>query len=457
MRLSAKHRSYRFRGDALSLAAPPPQPVTTNDERKARARDYLRTLIRTGIKAPPAPAGMIGEIVRTVAPRLNLAQAPIRAHAYRQLRQGVHLLLVLVGVLAAWIIADARVLTLLTTLYFLAAVMLLRPGRLFRLRNEPPQPEDTVESALPNLGQAMVLLALALLAPAGLTYLASDGVATLPGWLDAFDGLALPTLAAVLPALAGSTIYFVALARQTRDLRESNGSHWGSTQPYALPEVSQGLVRHIYERLPAAGTLLSWRFDRREEALYAGFLAEGESKLDVGEEADSLLKAVSDAWASASSRALLLLHGFGLLLGLLACYFAWLAASDGGVATGATALGLAASGHSCMFAALKLWKRADFVSLVYEVDIEATCAEHLPPPGSRIQVRNYHRPLTTGNVRARVLRMRSVQFEPHGQRFVTGIELDLTESMRLAMAVDDYQTQALQNGATCQVQEGRAG
>ena len=456
LRLAARHWTFRFRGDAVSLAGPPLHPMTTKDERKARARDFLRMMIRTGVKAPPMPGGLVGEFVNVVAPRLNLAQAPIRLHAYRQLRRALNLVLVLVGVVMAWIVADPTVFPVMAAFYFLVAVAVLRPDEVFRPQADPADLEEALESPLPHPGRAVALLVLAVLAPAGLSYLASGGIA-LPGpWLAAMDGLALPTLAIALPALGGCALYFVALGRQTRGLKESEGSKWGSTQPYALPEVSQGLVRHIYDRLPASGTLLSWRFDKREEALYAGFLAEGEATLEPTEEADSLATALADAWRSPSSRALLQLDGAGLLLGLAGGWFAWLAASQGSLFQAAMALGLVAAAQSCMASAHKLWKRADFMSLVYEVDIEATYLENdIPPPRpgpGRIHVGSL-RPdselqLTSGNVRVRVLRMTSVQFEPRGRRFVTGIELDIGESTRLATAVDDYHAQVLAGRST---------
>ena len=250
----------------------------------------------------------------------------------------------------------------------------------------------------------------------------------------------------LLPTLAGAGLFFVALSRQTRDLREFEGSKWGTTLPYALPEVTQGLVRHIYDRMPASGTLLSWRFDRREEALYAGFLAETEATLDAEEVASNLAEALAIAWNTPSSRSLLKLDGLGMALGLAGCGFAWLATDDAGFGDAALALAFAVASLACLSAAHKLWKRADFVSLVYEVDIEAVYLEHVRPHG-QIHVgglgRRKDSQLMSGNVRVRVLRMRSVQFEPGGQRHVTGLALDIGESTRLATAVDDYHAHVL--------------
>ncbi|HET8819781.1 MAG TPA: hypothetical protein VFM73_09595, partial [Xanthomonadaceae bacterium] len=440
-----KHQSYRFRSDTISLAGPPPHPVTTKDERKARARDYLRALIRTGIKAPPMPGGLVGKFLRSIAPRLNLAQPPVRTHAYRQLRRGVNLSLVLVGLLMAWVVAAPTVFPLMAALYFVVAIAVARPDDVFDQRVPREQPDYEVEFPLPHPARAIVLMVLSVVAPAVLSYLAADGALLLPDWTGRLDGLALPTLVVALPVLGGCALFFVALSRQTRELREFEGSMWGSTQPYELPEVSQGLVRHIYDRLPTAGTLLSWRFDKREEALYAGFLAEADAKLDTGEEASSLAEALSIAWQAPSSRALLKLEALGLLLGLVACVFAWQAAGSGWMDNAPMALALVTASQACMSAAHRLLKRADFVSLVYEADIEAT---YLPPPTGQIHVgsprggRDLH--LTSGNVRVRVMRMRSVQFEPGGQRHVTGLELDIGESTRLATAVDDYHAKVLQ-------------
>lgn len=443
VRRAAVQWSYRFNGETISLAGPPPHPVITKDERKARARDYLRTLIRTGIKAPPMPGGMVGEFVLWVAPRLNLVQPPIRTHAYQQLRRGVSLALVLFGLLVAWLAAGPVAFPVLAALYFCLAIVVARPDDVFH-RNVPEDPNDDIESPLPHPARTIVLLVLAVLAPVGLSYLASEGIAVPPAWTDRFATLAWPTLAIALPTLGGCVLFFVALSKQTRDLREFEGSRWGSTLPYALPEVSQGLVRHIYDRLPSTGTLLSWRFDKREEALYAGFLAEADAKLDAGEEAASLAEALSIAWKASSSRPLLLLDGLALVLGLLACAFAWRATDSGALEDAAMALALFAASQACLSAAHKLWKRADFVSLVYEADIEAT---YVPRSTGAIHVgsprggRDLH--LNSGNVRVRVLRMRSVQFEPRGQRYVTGLALDIGESTRLATAVDDYHARVM--------------
>ena len=439
-----KHQSYRFTRDSISLAGPSPHPITTRDERKARARDYLRALIRTGINAPPIPGGVVGGFLQRIAPRLNLVTPSIRRHAYRQLRRGLDLALVLVGLAMAWLLADAAVFPLLTGLYFLLGIAAARPGDLFDQRAPREEPDYGVEPPLPHPGRAIMLVVLSVLVPPVLSYLAAEGIVVLPAWVGRMEGLAWPTLAVALPTLGGCALFFVALSRQTRDLREFEGSRWGSTLPYALPEVSQGLVRHIYDRLPSSGTLLSWRFDKREEALYAGFLAEADARLDAGEEATSLAEAFSVAWNTPSSRSLLRLEGLGLGLGLLACVFAWRAMGSALLDDAPMALALAAASQACMSAAHKLLKRADFVSLVYEADIEAT---YLPPSSRQIHVgsprggRDLH--LTSGNVRVRVMRMRSVQFEPGGQRHVTGLELDIGESTRLATAVDDYHAKVL--------------
>lgn len=443
---AVKHQSHRFRADTISLAGPTPHPVTTKDERKARARDYLRMLIRTGIKAPPMPGGPVGEFVLRLAPRLSLVQPPIRMHAYRQLRRGLYMVLVLVGLLMAWIVADAAVFPLMAAVYFVIALVAARPDEVFHQHIPREEPDYAAESPLPGPARAVVLLALSVLAPAGLSYLASEGIAVPPAWVGRLDGLAWPAVVIAVPTLAGGALFFFALSRQTRDLREFEGSKWGSTLPYVLPEVSQGLVRHIYDRLPASGTLLSWRFDKREEALYAGFLAEADAKLDDGEEATTLVEALSIAWKTPSGRSLVQLEALGVALGLVACFFAWQATGLGWMQSAPMALALFAASQACMSGAHRLLKRADFVSLVYEADIEAT---YLPPTAKQIHVgsprggKDLH--LTSGNVRVRVMRMRSVQFEPGGERHVTGLELDIGESTRLATAVDDYHARVLQD------------
>ena len=446
LRIARRHQTYRFHRATTSLAGPPPHPATTKDERKARARDYLRTLIRTGIKAPPMPGGLLGRFVQRVAPRLNLAQPPIRSHAYRQLRRSLYLALVLSGLLFAWIVAAPAVFPVMAALYFCIALAVALPGIEFGPHDPPAEGYLDIEPPLPHPALAIALVALSVLAPTGLSYLASEGIALPPEWVERLEGLVPATLAIVLPTLAGAGLFFVALSRQTRDLREFEGSKWGTTLPYALPEVTQGLVRHIYDRMPASGTLLSWRFDRREEALYAGFLAETEATLDAEEVASNLAEALAIAWNTPSSRSLLKLDGLGMALGLAGCGFAWLATDDAGFGDAALALAFAVASLACLSAAHKLWKRADFVSLVYEVDIEAVYLEHVRPHG-QIHVgglgRRKDSQLMSGNVRVRVLRMRSVQFEPGGQRHVTGLALDIGESTRLATAVDDYHAHVL--------------
>lgn len=137
-----------------------------------------------------------------------MAPPPVRFHAYVQALRAVNLSVLLIGFALAWVMADASVLPYMAMVFFVFAIAVVRPHEAARAAmGAASEPQLT---SVPSLGKTIALLAIAVLGPTSLALLVSQGV--LPPAPAALSSLALPTLAVLVPALAGSALFFLALS-----------------------------------------------------------------------------------------------------------------------------------------------------------------------------------------------------------------------------------------------------
>ena len=198
---SMRFWAFRFNDDDVTH----PGPVVNG---KQATRDYLSTLLDEGVRPGAGYSGAIGGLLAVISPRLEMAPPPVRFHAYVQALRAVNLSVLLIGFALAWVMADASVLPYMAMVFFVFAIAVVRPHEAARAAmGAASEPQLT---SVPSLGKTIALLAIAVLGPTSLALLVSQGV--LPPAPAALSSLALPTLAVLVPALAGSALFFLALS-----------------------------------------------------------------------------------------------------------------------------------------------------------------------------------------------------------------------------------------------------
>jgi len=447
VRTSVANWSFRFTIDTISAG---PFPAQDKDA-KTKTLAYLDDLIEKGMRPPPGTDTAVGGLVEAIAPHLGMAQAAVKVHAFRQIQRSIYLFVLLCSFLVAWFIADASVFPLVAAIYFFLAFSITVRGVL-KHQDSPPEQAISGQVPLPTPRKAIVLLVMAVIVPAALSYVANQ--ATLPPQLAGLQGFALPTLVILLPALAGSLLFFVALARQTAGLATSTGSGWGVDRDYEIPDLTDGLLIHLEGEVPEPRTRLRRYFSCSEDKWTGGFLYETAPELVRGQDVRTLAGALRSSFGNPMSRPLVWLDLLGLVLGLAACVFALRYAAAGGMALAAMAAGLLAASQYCMGAAHKLWKRADFRSAVYEVRAWSNIQRETGTRGNewtgggKDQVHSHT--VLAGGIQVRVLTLRSVQFTPGGPRHATSIDLDVARSEALAEAALPYAQEVLRRKAEAQ-------
>lgn len=443
VRTAISHWSYRFTPDVISL--PGVASTDHGDSNKtALAARYVDDLIKHGIRSSASGETAVGGLIDAIAPNLEMAQPDVRIHAYRQIQRGIYLVVLLCSFVVAWWMADDRVFPLVAAIYFIISLAVVRPFEAFARKDLPPEQAVAERIPLPTPGKSIFLLVVAVIAPAALSYLANQF--ELPGQL-AVSGLGVPILVILLPALCGSVLFFIALARQTADLKATKGVDWGLVDDFEIPDLGDGLLTHLRGEVPEPRTALRKHFSCVEEKWSGSFLFETAPELIRGQDAPTLTAALEAGVASPLTRPLVMLDLLGVILGLGACAFAVGYANDGGLKVAAMALGLLASSQYCMGAAHKLWKRADFRSYIFEVYVwsnfqrDGTRLGNATSGGGIFEDRSHT--VLSGAIQARVLEMRSVQFSPGHARHATALDLNVDRSKALAAAASPYAASVL--------------
>lgn len=424
--------AFRFDDDAVSA----PGGATHGKPDAAR---YLTHLLDEGVRPEAGFSGAIGGLLGVVAPRLALAPHPVRWHAYVQALRAVNLAVLLAGFALAWLLADAGVLPYMAALFFLFALAVVKPHEVVRAAVSGATPAERV--TLPSLRNTIVLLLIAVLGPTTLSILVSQGL--LPPAPVALSVLSLPTLAILLSALAGSALFFVALSRQTRGLSQSSVEpRWDPT--FCVPDRTDGVLTHLARQIPDPKVCHARHFNVRgadHGSLHGRLVYETRPVLSASG-SGTLAAVFAQAWREPSTRPLLLLDVLGLVLGLVAGAALVRFGAGGGHALLPMALGLLSSSQFCMLAAHRLWMRADFDSLVYDVAVDAEFVQIERTQGNTQfgggSYRDSALNVKSGRLAVRVVRMHSVSFGPGEPRYTTSIDLDLATSDHLLAAAAEY-------------------
>lgn len=393
------------------------------------ARKYLLDILKDGIQPAQRYPGAIGGLLNSVTPKLNLAPLSVRALAYIQALRSINLSVLLGGFLLSWLLASPEALPYMAAFYFLFAISEVRPQQILALIRAG-RADVAPDGAFPKLGlgKTVVVLVVSVLGPVAVTALLSKSILPPPpAWLG---GLMVPTLAILVPALIGSVLFFLALSRQTSDLAPSK-VRWTGDDSFLVPDLTDGTLSHLARQVPDQKVAHQWHFaaDKSNQGSLLGtFLYETEPQLVAGQDVRSMREALSSAWSSPLTRPLLALEAMGLLLGLTGCVALYRLASLASPDAAAMALGLLAASQYCMLAAHGLWKRADFRSTLYQVELDAQFERVVRNQGNaRLGGGTYEdntAKITSGRMLVRVAEMRSVQFWPKGLRHATSLDLD---------------------------------
>jgi len=254
----------------------------------------------------------------------------------------------------------------------------------------------------------------------------------------------------LLSALAGSALFFVALSRQTRGLSQSSVERrWDGG--FRIPDRTDGVLTHLVRQIPDPKVCHARNFrvsGDDQGSLHGRFIYETRPVLSAA--GSGPLGAVFlQGWREPGTRPLLLLDMLGLVLGLLACAVLVRFGVTGGYSSLAMAVGLLSSSQFCMLAAHRLWMRADFHSLIYDVSVDAEFAQIQRTQGNtnfgggsyRDSVLN----VKSGRLSVRVVHMHSVSFGPKEPRYTTSIDLDIATSEHMLAAAADYRDLVTRN------------
>jgi len=441
LNIARSMRFWAFRFDDDSVSDPGPQ---TNG--KADPAHYLSHLLDEGVRPGAGFSGAIGGLLAVIAPRLSMAPEPVRLHAYVQALRALNLAVLLAGFGLAWIMADATVLPYMATLFFVFALAVVKPHD--AVRAAMGSVGAGAQASVPTLGKTIALLAIAVLGPTSLALLVSQGL--LPPAPAGLSALSLPTLAILLPALAGSALFFMALSRQTRALSQSK-VEWRWDTTFRAPDRTDGVLTHLERHIPDPKKchVRFFRVDGAAEGSLSGrFIYETRPRLS--ESGTGALHTVfRQAWREPSTRPLIVLDLLGLVLGLVACAVFVRFGATGGYALIAMAVGLLSSSHFCMLAAHRLWLRADFHSLVYDVSVDAEFAQIQRTQGNTTYGGGVYRDsalnVKSGRLAARVTQMHSVSFGPGEPRYTTSVDLDIATSDHLLAVAAAYRDQVAQS------------
>jgi len=436
---SMRFWAFRFDDDAVSV----PGPLKDG---KTNAEGYLTHLLDEGVRPEAGFSGAIGGLLGAIAPRLSMAPLPVRQHAYIQALRAVNLTVLLIGFALAWIMADVGVLPYMAALFFLFALGVVKPYEAVRAALGGAVPVDQV--SMPSLRNTIFLLLIAVLGPTTLSILVGQGV--LPAAPSALSALSLPTVVILLSALAGSALFFIALSRQTRGLSQSSVERRWDVG-FRIPDRTDGVLTHLVRQIPDPKVCHARNFrvtGDDQGSLHGRFIYETRPVLSAS--GSGPLGAIfAQGWREPATRPLLLLDVLGLTLGLLACGVLVRFGAVGAYPSLAMAVGLLSSSQFCMLAAHRLWMRADFHSLVYDVSVDAEFAQIQRTQGNTNVGGGSYRDsalnVKSGRLSVRVVHMHSVSFGPKEPRYTTSIDLDIATSDHMLAAAADYRALVEQN------------
>lgn len=441
-------RYFRFTllpGEAGDIAVP-----TDGGSRN----DHLIKLINDGIVPSQRPADPLLSMLYGLVPHLVNAPTAIRWHAETQLKRATYLASVLLSFGLAWVFAQPAAFAWMAGLYFVLAVILLRPfDTLNAIRKGTMTANPGAGAGAANWRGVVMLLLVSIAGPLALTL----SPVQVPAPPFATATVVLPTLAVLGSALIAALLFISSLIAQTNAYTSSAARH-DVRENLQVPDLTRGALDRWLSRLPHPSSLYANDHAVDRDSFQGHLLAETEPTVLVESASPGLIDAFRAAWASESQRPLLGLSVFGVILGLIGLLFAFFYARGTDTAMfGLIALGFVSAAQFALASAHKLWNRVDFVSTIYRISYRGTYHRAERVAGSAIGKGT----LTEGALRFGPLRvaicvasMHSVAFGRSGHRHVTSLDL-LPEACAHQYEILEQYTREVREGAVRFYQEER--